>query len=265
MSQKIWTMNAAKSACGSTSRTDYLQAKVTPPRRLIARQVTAAVCLLLTFLLSSVSQAADVPEFLTRSGPMPAGALPLPSEPDAPELPAALFAAPTEATTAETPLPALLSAPETPPETADSTSADKSSSPEQRNYFVPSRSVGTTREPQPPPYVRSLKQIELFSDAEHDWLDLGLDYRFRYEYRMNDIRRPVAILDEPLLTRTRAYIGIKNRFDPLRAAIEFEDARRSNSHFPEDNRDVNEAEIIQAFAELHFADALGEGDRKSVV
>jgi len=133
-----------------------------------------------------------------------------------------------------------------------------SQSPEGRNYFVPSRGIGTTREPEPLPYVRSLKQIEIFQDAEADWLLLGLDYRFRYEYRNNDLRRPIAIRDEPLLTRSRAFLGVKQKWDPLRGAIEFEDARRTNSHFPEDNRDVNEAEIIQAYGELYFDDALGE-------
>lgn len=147
----------------------------------------------------------------------------------------------------------------TPPTTLVAESVVEAAAPPRRNYFVPSRSIGTRREPEPPPYVRNIRDIEWF-DTEDDWLDLGVDYRMRYEYRHNDLRRPVPGLDEPFLLRTRVYIGVRERFDPLRGYIEFEDARRYHSQFPEDVRDVNENEIIQAVGELYFADAVN-GDR----
>ncbi|MFM7607023.1 MAG: alginate export family protein, partial [Prosthecobacter sp.] len=64
------------------------------------------------------------------------------------------------------------------------------------------------------------------------WLDLGLDYRFRYEYREDDIRRAENGLDDPFLHRTRAYIGIHDALDPFRFAMEMQDARRYHSRYP---------------------------------
>jgi hypothetical protein len=129
--------------------------------------------------------------------------------------------------------------------------------PAPRNYYVDARSTGTKRESEPPRYVRNLGKTEWFKGEGLEWLDVGLDYRVRYEYRDDDVRRPVATLDEPLLLRTRAYLGVHERFDPLRGYIEFEDARAVNGEFPEDDRDFNRNEIIQAVAELYFEDALG--------
>jgi hypothetical protein len=122
---------------------------------------------------------------------------------------------------------------------------------------VEPRSYGTTRESEPPRYVRTLERIDPKLFPGEDWLELGLDYRVRFELRDNDFRRTTDELDLPILLRTRAYVGVKRRFDPLRFYVEFEDARREHGDFPRDDRDVNEAEFIQAVAELHFADALG--------
>lgn len=128
---------------------------------------------------------------------------------------------------------------------------------ERRDYYVEARSVGTRRETEPPRYVRSLDATGLPDRLSPSWLDAGLDQRLRFEYRNNDFRRPVPSTDWPFLLRARAYLGVKEIIDPLRFAVELEDARRYNSQFPLDNRDVNEHEIIQMFGELHFADALG--------
>lgn len=96
-----------------------------------------------------------------------------------------------------------------------------------------------------------------------DWLDIGLDYRFRYEYRDNDFRRGRDTIDEPILLRTRGFVAIKNILDPLRFTLEVEDARRNHSQFTRefDTRDVNYAEPIQAYAELYFKETpLGKDD-----
>lgn len=128
-----------------------------------------------------------------------------------------------------------------------------------KNYYKAPRSVGTKTESEPPDYVRSLDEIPYF-DTPDDWFDVGVDYRMRYEYRHNDLRRNVPVLDEPFLLRNRVYLGFHDRFDPLRGFIEFEDASRHHSQFPEDNRDVNRTEIIQGAVELYYADAVN-GDR----
>ncbi len=128
---------------------------------------------------------------------------------------------------------------------------------EEKSFFVQSRSYGTQPETDPPRYVRNLSEIEFFDRPQFDqdnqeWLDLGLDYRMRYEFRDDDFRRPVAVTDEPFLLRTRAYLGVKEVFDPFRFAIEFEDAGIENSQFPDTPRDVNHNEIVQGYGELFF-------------
>ncbi|MDO9103892.1 MAG: alginate export family protein [Methylovulum sp.] len=127
-------------------------------------------------------------------------------------------------------------------------------------YYKEPGSYGTKRITAPPPYVRNLSKTGIASVKDVTWLDVGLDFRFRYEYRDGDIRRKTAVVDEPLLLRTRAYLGVKEILDPFRFAIEVQDSRRYNSQFATDVRDVNEFEIISGYGELYFKNALGEDD-----
>jgi hypothetical protein len=124
-------------------------------------------------------------------------------------------------------------------------------------YYIEPGSYGTKRESNPPSYTRNLGE-------KLNWLRVGLDYRIRYEHRNNDLRRPESFNnDNPFLHRTRAYLGVQNIIDPLRLVIEFEDARRTNGNYPLDDRDVNELEIIQGYAELNFKNAFGKDDLKN--
>jgi hypothetical protein len=131
-------------------------------------------------------------------------------------------------------------------------------------YYVERRSYGTGRETEPPRYVKQANKTWLknYGLENADWLDIGLDYRLRYEYRDNDFRRSRETLDEPLLLRTRGFVAIREIFDPLRFTLEVEDARRNHSEFTRefDTRDINYAEPIQAYAELYFKEALGKDD-----
>ena len=127
----------------------------------------------------------------------------------------------------------------------------------QRSYFVQPRSSGTRRETEPPRYVRDLGDVTEWPGEGGSGIDFGIDYRMRYEYRDDDIRRPAQVLDDPFLTRTRLYLGVREVFDPIRGYVEFGDARLGNSQFPEDDRDVNETEFIQAVGELYFEEAFG--------
>ncbi len=124
-------------------------------------------------------------------------------------------------------------------------------------YYVERKSYGTQKETDPPRYVKQanktwLKDYDTFADV--DWLDLGLEYRARYEHRDNDFRRTEQNIDDPILLRTRAYLGIKNILDPLRLAIEVQDSRRNHSDYTRENdtRDVNQADILQGYLELNF-------------
>lgn len=137
------------------------------------------------------------------------------------------------------------------------------------DYYQKTKGYRVEPEPDPPSYVRNLSktQFEQFRDVE--WLDVGLDFRTRYEYRENDLRRRVdpdtgAALnqyrndpDNIWLLRTRAYVGVKDILDPLRFAVEFEDARSYNSLYERTDADINEFELIQGYGELYFENALG--------
>ena len=137
---------------------------------------------------------------------------------------------------------------------AEDTEADKLT---RGTYYQNPLSYSTTRDPDPPKYARSVSELGIDSLLKVNWLDLGLDYRFRYEYRDDDIRRPQAGRDEPWLHRTRFYLGIKEALDPFRLAFEVQDSRRYNSNYARDNRDVNEFEFIRLYGELYFKDLLG--------
>jgi hypothetical protein len=126
-----------------------------------------------------------------------------------------------------------------------------------KTYYIEAGSYGTKRETDPPPYTRNLSKSGLSGTEKINWLDVGFDYRIRYEHRVNDIRRPELTTDNPYLLRTRAYIGMKQLIDPFRFAVEFEDARRVNGQFPEDDRDFNRTELIQVYGELYFKKAFG--------
>jgi hypothetical protein len=105
---------------------------------------------------------------------------------------------------------------------------------ETSGYFVDRKSYGTQKETDPPRYVKQanktwLKDYDAFENTY--WLDLGLEYRMRYEHRDNDFRRNDENIDDPIMLRTRAYIGVKNILDPLRFAIELQDSRRNNGDY----------------------------------
>jgi hypothetical protein len=127
-------------------------------------------------------------------------------------------------------------------------------------YYKEPGSYGTKRLTTPPPYIRNLSKTGIASLKDVTWLDVGLNFRFRYEYRDNDIRRKIPVLDEPLLLKTRAYLGVKEILDPFRFAVEVQDSRRYNSQFETDVRDVNEFELISGYGELYFKKAFGEDE-----
>lgn len=127
----------------------------------------------------------------------------------------------------------------------------------QPDYFLPPRASGTQRDTEPPRYVRRLGKFEWGKDSWFEGIDFGLDYRMRYEMRDDDLRRPQAGFDDPILTRTRAYVGINRIADPFRAYVELEDARIHSSIYSNNDRDTNEWEVIQAVAEFYLADGLG--------
>lgn len=122
-----------------------------------------------------------------------------------------------------------------------------------------SRAWGVTRESEPPGYVKPLSTRGIPGFEDVDWLDFGFEQMFRYEMRDDDYRRAELNHDDLFLLRNRVYLGIRDAFDPLRFGFEFIDARQFASRFPEDDGDTDAADVLQAFAELYFKEALGPG------
>ena len=121
-------------------------------------------------------------------------------------------------------------------------------------FYREAASYSTKRDPDPPRYVEPASASSWSQLNEFKWLDVGLDYRFRYEYRDDDIRRAHDGVDEPFLHRTRLYLGVREIIDPLRFAVELQDSHRYNGDYALDNRDVNELEFIRLYAVLYFKD-----------
>jgi hypothetical protein len=127
------------------------------------------------------------------------------------------------------------------------------------NYYVKNRGYRSWPEPDPVRYVRTLNTSPIQDFKDITWLDVGFEHRTRFEYRDRDFRRtPQTGQDEVFLLRTRAFAGVKEILDPFRAVVEFQDSRSYESDYPSDNRDVNEADLVQIYGELHFKDALGK-------
>jgi hypothetical protein len=125
------------------------------------------------------------------------------------------------------------------------------------NYYVDPKSYGTKRVPDPAVYARVLSKTGYQSLEKIDWIQAGLDYRSRFEYRENDLRRADSGIDRPLLLRARGYLSLKEKLDPFRFVVEVEDAQREFSKYQIDNRDYNRAEPVKAYAELYYKEGAG--------
>ena len=138
------------------------------------------------------------------------------------------------------------------------------------DFYQKTKGYRVEPEPEIPSYVRNLSktQFEQFRDIE--WLDVGLDFRTRYEYRENDYRpsaTKTGFREDPdnlWLLRTRAYFGVKDILDPLRFAVEFQDSRAYNSIYSRTDANTNEFEIIQGYAELYFDNVFGHNHPLSI-
>ncbi|MBP6603065.1 MAG: alginate export family protein [Verrucomicrobiales bacterium] len=121
---------------------------------------------------------------------------------------------------------------------------------------VITKAVAANRLASVPDYVSAFEE-------EIAWLDFGLDSRSRFEFRDQDYRTSDLLSESVFFQRSLVYLGIHDVLDPLRAAFEFEDSRRGLSERAESANDANHTELLQAYGELHFADAF-DGDPVSV-
>ena len=134
--------------------------------------------------------------------------------------------------------------------------------PSQVPFFqvAPSAAVATDRDPTPPRYVSPLAeraaQLGIDGLESLDWLDVGAELRTRYEnrgYYYHDMEES----GDRLLTRSRFYLGVREVLDPLRVAIEIQDARYFGTDFSDNTTDY--ADILKLYGELYFPDVGDEG------
>lgn len=100
-------------------------------------------------------------------------------------------------------------------------------------------------------------------EEEIEWLDFGIDSRSRFEFRDQDYRTTDLISESVFYQRSLVYLGVHDVLGPLQFATEFEDSRRGLSDRPESSNEANHTELLQAYGELRFDDALG-GDPVSL-
>jgi hypothetical protein len=130
------------------------------------------------------------------------------------------------------------------------------------SYHRRSNSYATNPDSDPPRYVRQLSDIGVEAFKDVTWLDVGFEFRTRYEHRHNDIRYVEGGNNDPFYLRSRAWIGIKEILDPFRFAVEFQDSRVYNSKFqPPTDQEMDRYDLINAYGELYFKNALGADDR----
>lgn len=127
-----------------------------------------------------------------------------------------------------------------------------------------SKAFGARLETDPPGYVKPMslhgERYGIESWKSLTWLDFGLEHTTRFELRDDYYYRGAPEnRDAQFLMRSRMYLGVHDIIDPFRFAVEFQDARQFMSEYDEDNRDVDEADILQMYGELHFKDAIGPG------
>lgn len=127
----------------------------------------------------------------------------------------------------------------------------------ERDYYVRPRAVSAVPDTTPPSYVKTVDQFGWPGTADLGWLEFGAEQRTRLGRYDDDYRFDLGN-DTRFYSRSRGYVGVREAFDPFRFGIEFLDARLFGDEFAEEAQ-FNFHEFSQAFGELHFADAFGEG------
>jgi len=150
---------------------------------------------------------------------------------------------------------------ETPPASTDPQPAASD------DYYRPTKADNATPKPQPPAYVKTVdehaKHYGVSGLEDMDWLEFGLEYRYRFEHRDDDYRNGLTDQHQSL-SRTDIYFGIKKIFDPLRFTLEVQDSRQWEAGFDDNVNDVDKWDILQGFAELYFPDAFGKDHPLSI-
>jgi hypothetical protein len=143
----------------------------------------------------------------------------------------------------------------------DATSQPAEQKPPQ--YYFRPKTISGHRSEEPASYARPLSEWGYDPLEPVDWLLFGVEQRTRYEYFDDDYTKDLA-RSQPFLMRSRSFLGIQDILDPVRFGVEFQDSRAFNTKFPEATQDVNENDLLQAYGEMYFKDAAGQGQPLSL-
>lgn len=126
------------------------------------------------------------------------------------------------------------------------------------DWYDRPKSISANRAQEPVDYAHPLSYWGDESAPLPSWLLFGVEQRTRYEYfddsYLFDLQRY-----QPILMRSRAFLGVREIIDPVRFGVEFMDSRAFNNLDRDRVQDVNEYDFLQAYGELYFKDLLGPG------
>lgn len=137
-------------------------------------------------------------------------------------------------------------------------SASQPSDQKPPKYNYHPKAMSTSRSEEPASYARPISEWGYDPLEPVDWLLFGVEQRTRYDYFDDDYTKDLT-RSQPFLMRSRSFLGIQDILDPFRFGVEFQDSRAFNTKFPDSTQDVNENDFLQAYAELYFKDATGQG------
>jgi hypothetical protein len=129
-------------------------------------------------------------------------------------------------------------------------------SPPPAAVYAGSRSPATKPESDIPEYVTP--RFGSVVGAEKGGIDLGAEFRARYEHRSGAAATDFQNEDGQL-GRNRIYIGMRELLDPFRFRFELLDARVYDGDIPENTGNTNEIEVQQLLVEL-YQDAIFGSD-----
>lgn len=126
------------------------------------------------------------------------------------------------------------------------------------SHHVAPKALSARPDTSPPGYVRTVDQFGFPGTQDLKWLEFGAEHRTRFELRRDEYRENLDD-DTRFVMRSRGYVGLREALDPLRLGFEFQDARVEGNDFSKSTREIDQADVLQGFAELYFQDLLGEG------
>lgn len=129
---------------------------------------------------------------------------------------------------------------------------------EPHQWYYPPKAVSALQAREPVDYARPMSLWSTPGCELPPWILFGIEQRTRYEYLDDNYRRNLD-REQPILMRSRVFIGIEEVLDPFRFGIEFQDSRQFGTLPAPYTENVDENDFLQAYGELYFKNAVGQG------